>query len=164
MITDDCQFQGFDEARNIMSCFEARARIHDRLSETDFLDNPVVAAVHVENSSRVDRVVLTAFDRVGRMVSSDTLYVDEPSQRLDVTPEFDHDFTNLEVPEASPLAHAIAREDGWVVDMGALRSYDVIADKRTTQRAVFLAHLGDMMASGQVRGLMLDQFGGSAAT
>lgn len=160
---DDDEFHGFNQARSLLGCYEARARVRARLSETAFLDDPAVTAVHVENISRIDRVFLTAFDRFGRLVASETLYVDEPAQRLDVTPEFDHDFTGLEVQEETQLAEAIAREDGWVIDMTVLRNYDVVMDRRATQRAVFLAHLADLMANGQARGFMLDQFGDSAA-
>lgn len=149
------EFRGFDEARSIMWCHEARARIHHRLTETPFLVDPAVAAVHVENTSRVDRAHLTAFDRWGARLDADTLFVDDPSQRLDVTPEFDHDFTGMTVAAGSDLAATVAAESGWVIDMRALREYDLADDRRATQRAVFLAHLGDMMNSGQVQGFSL---------
>ncbi|UJW28832.1 hypothetical protein L3Q67_26595 [Saccharothrix sp. AJ9571] len=152
-----CGFRGFDEARRIMWCYEARARVHERFGHTSFLADRTIAAVHVENTSRVDRVSLAAFDREGTFVSGDALDVDEPSQRLDITPEFDHDFTSMEIPEGSELEQAIAREDGWVVDLQVLREHDPLADRRATQRAVFLAHLGDMLNSGQARGFLLGQ-------
>lgn len=150
-------FRGFDEARTIMWCYEARARVHERFGHTSFLADETIAAVHVENTSRADRVFLTAFDPDGMVVSSDILYVDEPNQRLDVTPEFDHDFTGMEVAEGSELERAIAGENGWVVNMRVLREHDPLVDRRATQRAVFLAHLGDMMKSGQARGFLLGQ-------
>lgn len=149
------EFRGFDEARTILWCHEARARTHVRLGQTDFLADAAVAAVHVENTSRADRVFLSAFDGAGRLLRGDTLYVDEPTQHLDITPEFDHDFNGLAVPEGSELEEAVAGENGWVVDMTALREYDPLQDRRTTQRAVFLAHLGDMMATGQAKGFLL---------
>lgn len=149
------EFRGFDEARTIMWCYEARARTHARLSETNFLADDAVAAVHVENTSRADRAFLTAFDRSGRLLRGDTLYIDDPSQRLDVTAEFDHDFTRMAVAAGSELEEAVAREDGWVVNLDALRDYDPLEDRRTTQRAVLLAHLGDMMANGQAKGFLL---------
>lgn len=148
------EFSGFDEARSIMWCHEARARTHARLCRTDFVVDNAIAAVHVENTSRADRVFLSAFDRSGQLVRGDTLYIDDPSQRLDVTPEFDHDFNTMAVPEGSELEEAVAREDGWVVDMDTLREYDPLGDRRTTQRAVLLAHLGDMMANGQAKGFL----------
>src|SRR6184192_3457703 len=151
------KFRGFDEARTIMWSHEGRARVHTRISETSFLANQAVVAVHVNNISRADRVDLTAFDRAGHVVGGDTLYVDDPSQRLDVTPEFDHDFTSMPVPEGSALQQAVIRENGWVINMEVLRDYDRLADRRATQRAVFLAHLSDMMASGQARGFLLEQ-------
>lgn len=149
------EFRGFDEARTILWCYEARARTHLSLGQTDFLDDEAVAAVHVENTSRADRVFLAAFDSTGRLLRGDTLYIDEPTQHLDITPEFDHDFSGLAVPEGSELEEAVADESGWVVDMTTVREYDPVQDRRTTQRAVFLAHLGDMMASGQAKGFLL---------
>lgn len=148
-------FRGFDEARTIMWCHEARARIHTQLDQTAFLADERVHAVHVDDTTRGDRCFLTAFDPAGTRLSADTLYIDDPSQRLDVTPEFDHDFTGMAVPEGSDLRATIAREDGWVIDMAALRAYDPLEDRRATQRAVFLAHMGDMVTTGQVRGFSL---------
>ncbi|GAB3245289.1 hypothetical protein [Arthrobacter pigmenti] len=153
------EFRGFEEARTLMWCHEARTLAHQRLESTAFLDDMAVAAVNVENTSRADRVVLTTFDQAGRQLGGETLYVDEPGQHLDVTPEFDHDFTSMQVPQGSELEQAIACEDGWVIDMEALRLYDPLADRRATQRAVLLAHLADMMASGQARGFLLGQLG-----
>lgn len=151
------EFRGFEEARTLMWCHEARTRTHQRLESSAFLNDMAVASVHVENTSRADRVVLTTFDQAGRRLGGDTLYVDAPDQHLDVTPEFDHDFTKMDVSQGSELEQAIAREDGWVIDMQALRLYDPLADRRATQRAVFLAHLADMMSSGQARGFLSGQ-------
>ncbi|WP_424863059.1 hypothetical protein [Streptomyces sp. MMS24-I29] len=148
------EFRGFDEARRLMWSYEARSRVYERLGFTSFLTDEAVMAVHVENTSRADRVFLTAFDQRGRRISGDTLYVDDPSHRLDVTPEFDHDFTRMKIPRGSELDRAVAREDGWVIDMRVLREHDPLADRRSTQREVLLAHLADMMASGQVRGFL----------
>lgn len=152
-------FRGFDEARRIMWCHEARIRAHTRLSQTDFLDDERIAAVHVENTSRADRVYLSAFDSQGHLMAGDTLYIDSPFERLDVTPEFDHDFTQMHVPADSQLEQLIDEGTGWTIDMSALRTYEPLVDRRATQRAVFLAHLGDMMNSGQARGFL---FGGDA--
>lgn len=147
-------FRGFDEARRIMWCHEARACVDRRISVTEFYDNNFISAVHVDNTARADRVYLSAFDNSGRHVGSDILYNDDPSDHLDVTPEFDHDFTALEVPAGSDLAGIIAEERGWVINMRALRTYDLNDDRRETQRVVFLAHLGDMLASGQASGFL----------
>jgi hypothetical protein len=157
--THDDEFRGYFEALRLLSHHEGRARTHARLSRTDFLADESVVAVHVENTSRADRVFLSAFDRHGRLLRGDTLYVDYANQRLDVTAEFDHDYTGMPVPEGSELKEAVTRENGWVVDMHALREYDPAEDRRTTQRAVLLAHLGDLMANGQVRGFVLGQSG-----
>ena len=148
------EFHGFDEARRIMWCHEARVRVLERFELTAFINDPSVAAVHVNNTERADRVFLTAFDGTGTKVDSDTLYADEPGQHLDIAPEFDHDFTEMLVPAESDLAIVVARENGWVVNMAALRTYDLVSDRRATQRAVLIAHLGDMVRSGQARGFV----------
>ncbi|WP_051299317.1 hypothetical protein [Arthrobacter castelli] len=159
------EFPGFDQARTIMWCYEARARTHTRLSETDFLIDEAVMAVHVDNTSRADRVFLTAFDRDGQLLRGDTLYVDEPDQRLDITPEFDHDYNAMTVPAGSDLEQAVIRENGWIINMASLRKYEPQEDRRATQRAVFLAHLGDMMNSGQTRGFLFgDSIMGSSGS
>lgn len=153
--SDSDEFRGFEEARTLMWCYEDRSRTHARLNQTDFLADESVVAVHVENTTRADRVFLSAFDGEGRLLRGDTLYVDYANQRPDVTAEFDHDYTGMAVPDGSELKEAVARENGWVIDMHALREYDPLEDRRTTQRAVLLAHLGDMMANGEARGFLL---------
>jgi hypothetical protein len=157
------EFRGFDEARTIMWCHEARARTYARLSQTTFLADENVVAVHIENTSRVDRVFLSAFDRKGRLLAGDTLFIDEPTEHLDVTPEFDHDFTNLSVPAGSELEEIINSETGWTANMPVLRGYDPLADRRATQRAVFLAHLGDMLNTGQAQGFLFGKSSGLAS-
>lgn len=159
--TNDDGFRGFREAERLMSLHRSRARAQERLASTSFLGDARVAAVHAENTSRMDRVFLTAFDAEGRPVGADIVYVDDPSQRLDVAAEFDHDFTGMTVPDGSGLASAIAREDGWVIDLGALRRYDPLEDRRATQRAMVLAHLADMMNDGSARGFVLGPIDGS---
>lgn len=149
------EFHGFNEARHILWCHEARTRVRERLELTTFLLDKGVTAVYVDNFTCADRDLLAAFDVRGQQVSSDTLYIDEPEQRLGVVAEFDHDFTGLTVPPGSELAQAIAREDGWVVDMAVLRDYDLLVDRRATQRAMFMAHLQDMMKTGQARGFLI---------
>ncbi|KOT57068.1 hypothetical protein ADK43_21795 [Streptomyces rimosus subsp. rimosus] len=137
-----------------MWCHEARARVYERFEQTSFISDTNVAAVHVDNTTRADRVFLVAFDKVGRQVGGDTLYIDEPSQRLDIASEFDHDFTGMDVVPGSHLDQAISRENGWVVNLKVLREYDPLVDRRATQRALFLAHLQDMMKNGEVRGFL----------
>ncbi|BAS11865.1 hypothetical protein AHiyo8_01680 [Arthrobacter sp. Hiyo8] len=148
------EFKGFNDARRIMWCHEIRARVIERLELTSFLTDVAIAAVHVDNTSRADRVYLTAFDAAGRQLRGDTLYIDEPGQHLDIAPEFDHDFTNMAVTPGSDLEATVNREYGWVINMQALRAYDLIADRRTTQRAVLLAHLPDLMNRGEARGFL----------
>ncbi|WP_412075447.1 hypothetical protein ACLF6K_05875 [Streptomyces xanthophaeus] len=148
------EFKGFDEARRIMWCHEARTRVYERFAQTNFIGDANVAAVHVDNTTRADRVFLVAFDKAGQQVGVDTLYIDEPNQHLDITPEFDHDFTGMDVAPDSQLDQAISRENGWVVNLKVLREYEPLADRRATQRAVFLAHLQDMMKNGEVRGFL----------
>ncbi|MDX3020086.1 hypothetical protein [Streptomyces acidiscabies] len=152
--SDSDEFTGFNEARRIMWCHDARARVRERFEQTSFIGDMNVAAVHVDNVARSDRVFLVAFDKVGQKVGADTLYVDEPNQHLDIAPEFDHDFTGMDVVPDSELGRAITRENGWVVNLKALREYDPLADRRATQRAAFLAHLRDMMKNGDVRGFL----------
>ncbi|KAB7839488.1 hypothetical protein [Streptomyces mobaraensis] len=148
------EFKGFDEARRIMWCHEARTRVYERFKQTSFIGDANVAAVHVDNTTRADRVFLVAFDKAGQQVGVDTLYIDEPNQHLDIAPEFDHDFTGMDVAPDSQLGQAISRENGWVVNLKVLRDYEPLADRRSTQRAVFLAHLQDMMKNGEVRGFL----------
>ncbi|MEW1629676.1 hypothetical protein AB0387_20100 [Streptomyces sp. NPDC089173] len=152
--SDSDEFKGFNEAQRLMWCHEARARVYERFMQTGFIDDANVAAVHVDNTSRADRVFLVAFDMAGQQVGVDTLYTDEPSQVLDITPEFDHDYTGMDVVPDSQLGQAISRESGWVVNLKVLREYEPSADRRATQRAVFLAHLQDMMKNGDVRGFL----------
>ncbi|WP_219152269.1 hypothetical protein [Amycolatopsis sp. TNS106] len=150
-------FHGFEEAREIMWRYEVRARVNQHVASTSFMDDGAVAAVHVDTTAHPDRAVLTAFDHDGARVGGDVVHLVEPQQRLDIAPEFDHDFTGMNVPEGSALGEAIARENGWVIDMRALRVYEPRHDRRRTQRAVFLAHLGDMMNSGQVRSFLSER-------
>lgn len=157
------EFVGFNKARSIMWCHEVRSRTFLRMTETSFIGDPRVKAVHVNNTSRTDRVFLTAFDRTGEQIGSDILYIDDPTQKVDIAPEFDHDFTGMPVNDESGLGESISRDDGWVIDMRALRTYDLTTDRRQTQRAVFLAHLPDLMAAGLVRGFSLGSFGDSNA-
>lgn len=153
------EFRGFDEARRILWAHESRSRVHERLASTGLMEDREIAAVHVDNASQADRIHLVAYDLSGQRLRETTLYVMDLSQRLDVTPEFDHDYTGMTVPAGSELEHAIVREDGWVIDMDVLRRYDPLADRRATQRAVLLEHLADMMNSGQARGFLLGQLG-----
>lgn len=145
-------FRGFDKARTILWCHEARHRVHAGLSQTDYLSDEAVCSVHVDNTTRGDRCFLTAFDVGGRKIGGLTLYVDVPEQRLDIVPEFDHDFTNMPVPDDSDLASIVEGESGWVIDVDALRRYDPLQDRRDTQRGVLIAHLADMTADGRIRG------------
>ncbi|MEU8433302.1 hypothetical protein AB0I68_16815 [Streptomyces sp. NPDC050448] len=156
-LSNSGEFKGFNEARRIMWCYEARARVCERFEETSFIGDANVAAVHVDNTTRADRVFLVAFDEAGRQVGVDTLYVDGPNQHLDIASEFDHDFTGMDVVPDSQLDQAISRENGWVVNLKVLREYEPSVDRRATQRAVFLVHLQDMMKNGEVRGFLFGQ-------
>lgn len=148
---DADEFVGFNEARRIMWCHEVRSRTFTRMTETTFIANPRVSSVHVDNTARTDRIFLSAFDHDGVQVGSEILFVDDPTQQIDITPEFDHDFTQLVVRPGSQLADAVNQCNGWVINMEALRAYDLELDRRTTQREVFMAHLPDLMSAGQVR-------------
>ncbi|MBD0673944.1 hypothetical protein [Streptomyces sp. CBMA156] len=152
--SDSDEFKGFNEARRIMWIHEARTRVYERLGQTNFIRDTNVAAVHIDNTTRADRAFIMAFDKSGQQVGVDTLYIDEPNQHLDIASEFDHDFTGMDVVPDSRLDQAISRENGWVVNLKVLREYEPLADRRATQRAVFLAHLRDMVKSGGVRGFL----------
>lgn len=145
------EFVGFNKARSIMWCYEVRSRTFLRLSETDFVADTTVSSVHVNNTARTDRIFLSAFDKHGRRVGSETLFVDDPAQQVDITPEFDHDFTSMAVQSDSQLAEAVDRGNGWVINMDALRAYDLDADRSATQLQIFMTHLPDLMAAGHVR-------------
>ncbi len=147
---------GFDRARAIIRGHELRACARERLDATDFVADPQVCAVHVDNVSRSDRAYLTAFDAYGEACGHETLYVDDFNQRIDLTPEFDHDWTAMTVLSGSELARIVASEVGWVIDMGALRAFDLERDRAATERAAFLALLGNMMGSGQARGFLVE--------
>lgn len=152
---DGDEFAGFAEAKRLLSCHHGRARTLERLAITDFFDDEAVVAVHVDNIARADRVYLTAFDAEGHRVGSDVLYTDEPDQHLDLTPEFDHLVTGLDVRASSELAALADTEYGWIIDMDVLRGYDPIVDRRDTQKAMVLAHLADMLDAGEARGFIL---------
>jgi hypothetical protein len=149
------EFAGFAEAQRLLSCHQGRTRTLERLAITDFFDDEAVVAVHVDNIARADRDFLTAFDAEGHRVGSDVLYTDEPGQHLDLTPEFDHVVTGLDVRAGSELAALADAEEGWIIDMEVLRGYDPVADRRGTQKAMVLAHLADMLGTGEARGFVL---------
>lgn len=145
------EFAGFNEARHIMRCHEIRSRAFLRLNETSFVHDTNVMAVHVNNTTRTDRVLLTAFGTSGRRIATDTLYVDDPTQRLEVASKFDHTCTQMRVPLMSDLSESIDRANGWVLDMAEMRRYCIHGDRQATQRAALMAHLPDLMSDGQVR-------------
>ncbi|WP_245630563.1 hypothetical protein [Granulicoccus phenolivorans] len=146
---------GFELARLQLRSFEAREHVRHHLGRTAFAGDARIAAVHVENTARVDRVHLTAFDDAGRAVGHATVYLDVLTERLDLTVEFSHDTTGMTVPPHSDLAHAVARADGWVVDMAALRASRREVDVARTRRAALLALIGDLLGSGEARGFLL---------
>lgn len=145
------KFAGFNEARRLMRSHELHARAFTRLEETSFIGDLRIAAVHVDNSTRTNRLFLTAYDHHGQQVATDTLYVDDPTQRLEVASKFDHTATRMRVPLMSDLSESIDRANGWVLDMAEMRRYCILGDRQTTQRAALMAHLPDLMSDGQVR-------------
>lgn len=143
---------GFTHAAHLLFCHTARRLVHQRIhDETVFFDDASVSAVHVDTSFRLDRHALTAFDAAGRQIGADTLWVDDPTQWLAITPEFDHDRTGMCVPKASALAELIAAETGWVIDMQVLRGHDRLADCLRLEHQVVLAYLGDLSQAGMAR-------------
>lgn len=153
---------GFDEALNLMWCYQARARVRRAIKSAGFSADHHVTSVHVNDTVRWDRTHLAAFDVEGRRIGSDTLHLTDPGQRLVVIPEFDHDYTKMVVPPDSELERTIAHHNGWVINMAALRGYCPQRDRRITQRAAFLAHLKDMTKTGQTRAVLRGG-GGSGA-
>ena len=60
------EFEGFDEARRLLWCHETRTRVLTQLEQTSFLEADSLVSVHVDNTTRADRVFLTAFNADGR--------------------------------------------------------------------------------------------------
>lgn len=145
------EFQGFDLARQLMANYEKRACVAEHLELTPFLDNRQVVAVHVDTAFRADRVPVTAFDLAGKPVGHDVIYIDDPCQVPWPVPSFDASALGMAqtAPEGSALQAAL-RADGWVVHLERLREYNIDDDRRTTQRKIFVAHMQDMIATGQV--------------
>ena len=139
---------GFDGARRALWGWEARVHAYEVLAKAVFAEDPRIEFIYVDDWSRADRMDLTAFDASGAKIGGDTVYNDD-GRGLPVTYEFSINASGREIPKASDLAHA--SENGWVIDMAALRAYDPVADRRQTQRSVVLANLSDLIASGDVR-------------
>lgn len=142
-------FSGFDEARRIMWCHEVRAMVHHRLTCSALYADSRITAIHINHMALCDRSELTGYDATGAVVATDVLYNEEGCQHLEIASEFDHDFTNLAVPAGSDLECAAACEDGWIVNMAVVRKYNFYDDRRTTQRAVLLQHMADLINTGQ---------------
>lgn len=166
LLGDGSSFRGFDQARHVLWCYEARARVYNRLFMTSFLADPTVLAVHVDDWRRPDRVFLTAFDHEGGQCGGDTLYNGDDLRSdcgLDRVIDFELVDLDVEVDERSDLASCLGA-DGWIIDMRKLRSYSHDADRRATQKAALLAHLQDMLADGDARALLFgkDSLSGTA--
>lgn len=142
------EYPGFTTARNLMHCYESRALVAAHLRPTVLFTDPNVATVHIDNTSRLDRCILTGYDRSGGIVRADTIYLDLVEHRLDVVAEFDHGFNKVTVPEESDLGDHLRMENGWVVCMDAVRSYNPMEDSRQTLRKIVLAGLPDLIAHG----------------
>lgn len=156
-------FAGFDHAEQLLFCHAARARTRCRLEQTPFLADGRVIAVHLDNTSRADRIYVSAFDAAGALIDGDVLYIDHPGDELPVTPEFDHDFTGLEVPVGSDLEHLAQRDTGWIANLDTVREYDFADDRKGCQRQVFLAHLGDLLARNEAQGFIMSDEDASGA-
>lgn len=150
-MTDPHTFSGFDQARHALWCYEARSRTHRAVESTSFIDLSTAVYIHVDTLSRLDRSVLTAFDGDGYVIAADTVYLDD-GVRLESIIDFDAAVTGLAVAADSPLAKRAI--DGWVIDMAALRMYDLLADRRSTQKEMALALLRDMVIDGDARALV----------
>ncbi|MFG1857456.1 hypothetical protein ACGFJT_36865 [Actinomadura geliboluensis] len=139
---------GFDQARHVMCRYEARSHVNDTMARTTFLSDERIAFVHVNNSSQLGRLVLTAFSGNGARLGVETININD-GRGLDLAPEFSHLYTRAAVPADSDLDRA--RKSGWIIAMDALRAYDADADRRKTQRTAIVAHLQDMIQDGDAR-------------
>lgn len=157
-------FTGFDEARHTLWCYEARAHVYLALSHGAFFADHNVAFMHVDNTTRLDRCTLTTFDADGHALGADTFYNDD-SRGLEAVSDF---VFNTLAHRGDLAAHADLTQlddDGWVIDMAALRDYDIIGDRRTTQRTMVLALLRDMVVDGNARAMLFgSELKGSEAT
>lgn len=152
---DPTAFEGYDSARRLMFDHEDCTRTITLMQSTDLFDDLGVASVHVGAGTRADRIQLTGFDVIGRIIDHAVLYIDDPSQQLGICPRFDHAFTRMHVVEGSALAARILADEGWIIDMEALRDYDVVMERRTTERAMFIALAKDMVRGGQLKTLFM---------
>lgn len=143
-------FRGFDRARQLIWCHETRLRVHHYLSGIDVIDNCQIRSVHIESTSWPAVATLEEFDKYGCEIGEHVIPFVSPDEHLPIASEFDHDFTQMNVPAGSDLELAIKADTGWVVDMDALRRYDPIVDRNAVQRDSFVAFLGDMVRTGQV--------------
>ena len=163
-VTTSNEFTGFDQARHTLWCYEARAHVYLALSHGTFFADGNVAFIHVDNTTRLDRCILTTFDAAGNTLGADTFYNDD-ARGLEAVSDF---VFNTPTHSGDLIAHSgltQLSDDGWVIDMSALRSYDIIADRRATQRAMVLTLLQDMVVDGDARALLFgSELKGSDAT
>lgn len=141
-------FSGFDEARYALWCFDSRAHVHQVLARTRFSSDDRTSFIHVDNFTYHDRILLTAFDQEGLTLGSDVVY-DDDCHGLNLAPEFNCGLDDMILPVGSNLATIC--EDGWVINMEELRTYDLVEDRRSTQRMIVLANLRDMIGDGDAR-------------
>lgn len=134
---------GFDRARDLLGSYEARENVARTLRYC-FGENDAVRYVAIDTWSRSDKVYLAGLDSAGETVVEDSVYVDEELPWW--APEFD---------VADEVALEVALPDGFaaeanLVDMGAVRTYDVEADHRETRESMAFLLLEDMTARGDV--------------
>lgn len=143
---------GFDRARTLVARYDARVLVYEVLSDTSFLDDSRIAFVHVDNTTRADRMTLTGCDALGSRVATDVHY-DDFGRGMQVVPEFSLYCSGAQLVPTSDLD--TLSPDGWIVDLSLVRGYDQSADRSTIQRASMMEHLKDMVADGSVRSLGL---------
>lgn len=146
--TDD--FTGFDQARHALWCYEARSHVYFTFGYSVFMTDDGIDFIHIDNTSRAERFVLTTFDANGNHVGGDIIY-DDDRRGLDAVTDFVFDPHADQNHLTATSALAQVGEDGWIVDMNALRKYDIFDDRRATQRAMVLALLQDMIVDGDAR-------------
>lgn len=147
----DPQSHGFHHAKMLMTGHNARVRTHHAFeAHTSALNDFTMMAAYVHLERRFDRAEITFFDHTGAIASADTMYFDDFTERLEITPDFDHVYTNMEIPENSDLAQLSVSYPNWLVDLNKLRQYKPAHDLRRTRRRMFLSLAKDLVLSGEI--------------
>lgn len=156
-MNDHTPLSGFDAAREHIRRFDARVGLYRQVMDAEGIHDPSVAFLHADIGTKPGTLVLGGYTAHGDLIAADTVFAD-----------VDDGVFVTEPVDAFQLSHHNARNDaeraiidrflsGWVIDMRAIRSYDLHDDRMQTQRACLLAHLGDLAADGQIRTLLFGE-------